>query len=238
VISWYMRDALVRRDARLASRIVVLNNFEVPSFDDNADVASPLPAQPDRLRIAFTGNIGRFQGLDLVTEALLADDPALDGIQLVFMGEGAAKPGLEKLVHSAPASLRGRVQFVSHGTTDQARALLRTADVGLVSLTPSVIRFAYPSKTATYLSEGVPLLVAVETDSELTAMVTSEGVGCHLPMDDKSVVHSALVELLDRRADLPLMAVQAKRVWEREFSAEVLLPRWSQLLQDLVGARQ
>lgn len=238
VLSTDMRAALMRRDARLASRIVVLNNFEVPSFDEPADLASPLPAQCDRLRIVFTGNLGRFQGLDVVTEAVLAGDRKLDRIQLVFMGEGAAKTQLENLVRAAPVSLRGRVQFVPHGTTDQARALLRTADLGLVSLTPSVIRFAYPSKTATYLSEGVPLLVAVEKDSELAAMVANEAVGRHVPMDDEGGIRSALVELLERRAELPLMAVRAKKVWAREFSAEVQLAKWSQLLQRVSGGLQ
>src|SRR4029079_18852828 len=63
VLSGDMRASLLRRDPGLAGRIVVLNNFELPDFDA-AESTSPLAPDPDRLRIVFTGNIGRFPRLD------------------------------------------------------------------------------------------------------------------------------------------------------------------------------
>ena len=105
--------------------------------------------------------------------------------------------------------------------------------MGLVSLTPGVIGYAYPSKTATYLSEGLPLLLAVERGCELSTLVESEGVGFHLSVEDEGAVVERILELLERRADLPDMSRRALKVWEREFAAEVQLPRWSKLLTDL-----
>lgn len=232
VLSGDMRDALLRRDADLADRIVVLNNFELPDYDASNSGLSPLSADSQRLRIAFTGNIGRFQGLEAITEAILADDARLDGVELVFMGEGAAKKSLEALTASAPSERRGRVVFLPHGSPSSARALLRTADVGLVSLIPNVIRYAYPSKTATYLSEGLPLLVAVELDTELADLVISEGIGLHLPVDNEAVLMQRFLALIEHRDELPEMARRAHKVWERKFSADVLLQRWSELLAE------
>ena len=101
-------------------------------------------------------------------------------IELVFMGEGSAKSELMRLVASAPELARQRVRFLPHSTVADARELLGTADVGLVSLSPGVISYAYPSKTATYLSAGLPLLVAVEPESCLAHEVQTWGVGAVL----------------------------------------------------------
>lgn len=231
VLSDDMREALLRRDASLADRIVVLNNFELPSYEDEA-ACSPLPPTPGRVRIAFTGNVGRFQGLEQIVRGILADDPALDGLELVLMGEGAAKADLESLVTAAPAASRARVRFVSHGPAQEARALLRTADYGLVSLTPGVVDFAYPSKTATYLSEGLPLLVAVEPTSELARMVELEGLGRHLPTSVAEIA-TVLADLATVGPTTESTRVRVHEHWKTHFSASNQLPRWSDLLTHL-----
>jgi glycosyltransferase involved in cell wall biosynthesis len=234
VLSEDMRRSVLRRDPHLADKIVVLNNFELPSYDAGPEVpASPLPTRPDRVRIAFTGNLGRFQNLDVITRAVLGDDPALERIELVLMGEGAAKAQLARLAAEAPAGRQGRVVLLPHGTPAQARALLRTSDHGLVSLAPEVIRYAYPSKTATYLSEGLPLVVAVEPDSALAGMVESSGAGRFLPVD--ATLEEALAELADAGPTDPARREAAREVWDREFSAAVLLSRWSDLFDKAAG---
>lgn len=237
VLSDDMRDAVLRRDAALADRVVVLNNFDLPDYGPEK-VTAPLPPRADdRVRIAFTGNVGRFQGLDLVTRAVLGDDPVLDRFELVFMGEGAARRDLEGLVAAAPPDRRHRVCFLPHGSAAAARALLHTADLGLVSLTPGVISFAYPSKTATYLSEGLPLLVAVEEDSQLARTVESDAVGARLPADEDAI-RCVLVEIAEDPAVLRGMSARARDVWRRSFSADELLPRWSQVLQGAIPDRE
>src|SRR5262249_41719909 len=137
VLSSDMRESLLRRDPSLVDRVVVINNFELPDFD-TAEAPSPLAAAPDRFRVVFTGNIGRFQALDSIVSAVL-DGDGLDDVELVLMGEGGAKAGLVRRVEDAPADRRGRVRFLPHGSPAEARALAATADLGLVSLTPGVI---------------------------------------------------------------------------------------------------
>jgi glycosyltransferase involved in cell wall biosynthesis len=228
-----MRTAVLRRDPRLADKIVVLNNFELPDFDDadrhQTEATSPLPHRDDRLRIVFTGNVGRFQSLDSVVSAVLqaADDSALE---LVLMGEGGAKRDLQSLVESAPAERRARVLLLPHGSPSQARALAETADFGLVSLMPGVIDYAYPSKTATYLAASLPVLAVVEPRSELARMVVDEQVGAVLPRDTEGI-RDALRDLETDREGRRAMRTRALEVWTKEMSADEILPRWESLLE-------
>jgi len=228
VLSGDMRRALLDRDPALAERVVVINNFELPDFGA-AETQSPLPAEPDRFRVVFTGNIGRFQALDTIVSAVL-DGEDLDDVELVLMGEGAAKTDLVQRVEEAPADRQGRVRFLAHGSPGEAQALAETADLGLVSLTPFVISYAYPSKTATYLAASLPVLVSVDPGSELARMVVEEGVGALLP-GDAAGIRTTLADLASRRDELAAMRVRAHELWAKEFSIGETLPRWDDLLE-------
>lgn len=231
VLSDDMRDALLRRDASLAERIVVLNNFDLPEYGDPAE--APVTSRDDVVTVAFTGNLGRFQGLEEIVDAALADDPALDSLRLVLMGEGAAKAALAAAVAAAPQERRRRVVLLPHGSTAQARAVMRAADWGLVSLAPKVVDFAYPSKTATYLSEGLPVLAAVEPESALARDVVAWGAGRTLALDSAVTIRDGLVGLVHERDQLPALRSSAREAWSHEFAVEGRLRRWDALLSDV-----
>lgn len=237
VLSGDMRDALLARDPGLYDRIVVLNNFDLPTYADGAET-TPLP-RSSRTRLVFTGNLGRFQGLEALAAAVLEDRTGRDQLELVLMGEGAAKAAVEKLVAAAPAPVRDRVRLLPHGTPAAARALVAEADFGIVSLTPEIIRYAYPSKTATYLAEATPIVALVETDSELAQAAVDGGYGFAVAPDDAA----GLAALLDRVAGLDetartTLADCARKAWQAGFSAEAQLDRWEDLLRRLLNDRE
>ncbi len=238
VLSEDMRAALLARDPALAGSVLVINNFDIPSYDTDDPEGADAQPDPDLLTVAFTGNVGRYQGLETITEAVLGDDPLLAGVRLVFMGEGAAKPALERIVAAAPADRRERVRLLPHGTTSQARTVMRGADLGLVSLVPGVIAFAYPSKTASYLSEGLPVLAAVEPDSALARDVLAWGVGGVLPTGSVEQIRSALLQWVGRRDEVVGMRTRARAAWREQFSAEARLADWDALLDDVTGRRR
>ncbi len=237
VLSDDMREALLRRDPALDERIVVLNNFDLPEYGaETADV--PLEVSEELMTVVFTGNLGRFQRLDVIVAAVLSDHPGMDRVRLVLMGEGAAKDGLARQVAAAPEQSRGRVDLLPHGSSAQARALMRVADWGLVSLSPDVIRYAYPSKTATYLSEGLPVLAAVEADSSLVRDVETWGVGTRLPLDSAEVAARALSDLAGGDDQASQRRAQARSVWRREFAVEGRLEQWDALIGGLGRRRR
>lgn len=84
VLSKDMKAAVLARDASLAPKIEVINNFALPDTAESA--ASPIePPKPGTLRIVFTGNIGRFQGLETAIDAVRGLPPGRP-VELVFMG--------------------------------------------------------------------------------------------------------------------------------------------------------
>ncbi|MBT9257626.1 glycosyltransferase family 4 protein [Phycicoccus sp. MAQZ13P-2] len=237
VLSEDMRRAVVARDPGLGGRTTVLNNF---SLGDDDGRPSPLPEPASgRLRIVFTGNFGRFQGLaDLV--ACVGRLPSHVDVELVLMGEGRARAEVDRAVAALPTDRQDRVLVLPPGPPSAARALMRSAHVGVVSLAPEVARYAYPSKTATYAEQELPLLVICEGDTELGASTVTEGLGWSVEPGDVDGLASAVAQAFDELASGTLEGRrrQVREHFERTFDKDRLLERWTGLLDELAAARR
>jgi len=172
VLSEDMADTLKARGLERSDHIVAQPNFNLPKFGE-AEVPGEYRKSKGTFRLLFAGNVGRFQALDNVVEAakLLADEKK---IEIVFLGEGAAKKGL---IEQAGELVGDTVAFLPHQPTEVADALMAEADLCLVTLAKDVYRVAYPSKTSSALALGCPVLVVVEPESHLYSFVEREGFG-------------------------------------------------------------
>lgn len=233
VLSPDMEAALRSRPGGASVRCTVLNNFDLPSFEQGAGEAErpAPPAAPGSLRILFAGNLGRFQHLPAMLDVMAR----LKGqaVELVFMGEGAALPELRRRAAADPGLA---VRFLPHGSVAAARRAMRAADLCLVSLAPGVHRYAYPSKAVTALREGCPLLVAVEPESALAEWVRSRGCGVVVPPDDPEAAAATLRSLLDQPEQLRALRAAARRVGDEELDPDAILDRWSALLRTVAEA--
>lgn len=237
VLSQDMKLAILDRDPSLAPKIEVINNFALP--DDTTLASSPLaPAGPETLRIVFTGNIGRFQGLEIAVDAVRELSPGTP-VELILMGEGKAKESLVAAARAIEGNDDRAVTFLPHGSAAEAKALMRTADLGLVSLVPEVVKYAYPSKTATYAVEGLPLLVACDQESELARTVKDRGLGLSVPTGDVNAMARAI------EAARHQLAADGGSGWRNsilnyaasEFDEQAVLERWSLLANSKDGVK-
>ena len=235
VLSEDMRNSLLRRDASLADRIVVLNNFDLPDLSDRSSQAGQvaIPVR-ERFRLVFTGNLGRFQGLETIVDGAMALRHEVE-FDLIFMGDGVAKADLERQVASLDDDGLVSIQFLPQGSPSEARQLMRTADLGLVTLTPGIIQYAYPSKTMTYLSEGLPLLVAAELDSELGRTVVNERLGFAVPPMDSAAISNAIRMAANKPTDLAAMKRNARVYASAHFGREQALSQWARLLRRVIS---
>lgn len=228
VLSSDMASSLARRHADRRIPVQVINNFEL----GEAAPTQLRTRRPGHLRVVFTGNIGRFQGLDTAVAALGMVRRAK--VQLVLMGAGSA---VEALRTQAMDVGGADVVFVPHGDVAAARALIATADLGLVSLTGGIHRFAYPSKTMTYLAEGCPVLAVVEPDCELVGMLNDEGLGVTVSPGDAQGLAKALDRLADEPEVLAALHARARTRGPSMFDKDVTLGEWSRLLADILEPR-
>lgn len=238
VLSSDMVSTVQGRMERLGRKTTVLNNFALPSVEDDAErPEAPLTeARPEVMRVVFTGNLGRYQGLDALIRAHAAL-PADMQVELVLMGGGRHAEGLRSLSGGIRSS--SSVVFMDPATPARAKGLMRTADLGVVSLAPRVIRYAFPSKTATYLDSGLPVLVICETDSQLARDTRLGGYGFIARPGEVTSIREALVSAHNAFRTPEWVAIQdAARRAGQLMTSDCCLPRWEALLATLQRERE
>lgn len=220
VLSEDMKHSIMARskDAKINTRII--NNFSLPSDDGNLDVL-PFDWPDSEFVMLFAGNIGRFQGLDVIVEAMAKLKHRKD-IQFVMMGEGAEKKALKEKA----SSLGANVRFVGHQPVELAKAAMRKANFGFVSLTADIYRYAYPSKTMAYLEQGCPLVVIVEPESVLAREVIDGGYGYVVTPGDSGSLALLIEKLVDFKGDNERMRRNALNKFEESFLESKALSQW------------
>lgn len=224
VLSDDMHDALRSRPGGQGFRVEVLNNFSLPVEDGQATL--PFAISDGAFTLLFAGNIGRFQGLEALVEAMGRLAHRGD-IELLVLGEGARRTALEDIAWVNGA----RVRFVGQHPVAVAKEAMKRCSAAFIGLAPGVYRYAYPSKTMTYLEQGCPLLVAVEEDSSLARDVALNGLGMIVPGNDPAALSHAIETMASDPGTLAGMSRNALAFRDREFSEAGTLDRWSGLLR-------
>ena len=228
VLSSDMKQSLINRRSP-TGKIRILNNFPIADSENDepeTDIKILLK-KPGTFRILFAGNIGRFQNLEKYIQAMkhFRSD---DKVELVFLGEGAK---LTELINLTAQLKLDNVRFIPHQTVSVARRVMEDADLGIVSLSENVYKYAFPSKTMTYLELGCKILMTVEKNSELAQMLEEHNLGYLAdPTSTDSIgtaIRSAMAEAKSSNS------MHCKNHVEANYSEEKMLKKWSALVSGM-----
>jgi len=230
VLSEDMRNALLARPRAENSMIVIINNFDTEDANSRQHTGDPGPPPlHSPLRIIFAGNLGRFQGLEAVVDAIRALDADVK-FEMLFVGGGILR---ETLAGCIDETLRDKVRLLPYQPADVIREMIRDSDICLVSLAPEISSYAYPSKTMTYLGAGRPLLACVESDSDLARMIERENIGVVVPPADPAALARAIESLVSDRDRCAAYKMRAHEIGATLFGKQETLDRWSELIEQL-----
>ncbi|WP_226366708.1 glycosyltransferase [Pseudonocardia sp. ICBG162] len=150
-----MRDTLVRAGVR--TPVDVIRNWShvgTPSVPA-AEQRARLGWRPGRVVALHAGNMGAKQGLEnVVAAARLAQERDLP-IEFVLLGDGSARPGLERLAAGCD-----RISFLSPLAAGLFESTLAAADVLVLNERASVREMCVPSKLTSYFAAARPVVAA------------------------------------------------------------------------------
>ncbi|WP_027836222.1 glycosyltransferase family 4 protein [Maritalea myrionectae] len=156
VLSEDMKNTLVERGLDNLP-LEIIENLPLEDFGEQGQPPSEFLKPKGKIRAIFAGNLGKYQNLHLLAEGIAECFSAYPNLELVFMGDGQALAELKEKWERHP-----QIKFFPFLPYQQAKEIMREADIGLVSLAPDIYRVAYPSKISTYRALGLPILVLVE----------------------------------------------------------------------------
>ncbi|HEU5079215.1 MAG TPA: WcaI family glycosyltransferase [Opitutaceae bacterium] len=226
-----------------AEKIVMYPNWipdEVPAArGGDASFRAANGIQPTTPLIAYSGNVGVKQGLEAVVHAAaLAKElgkksgDAGPAIHWAICGEGAAKPALEKV-----AQEKGLVSVKLYPLQpdDLYHAMLREADISLITQQRGTGQFFFPSKLLSILQYGRPVLAVADDTSELSRAVAEGKFGLVVePGDSAALLNAAQTMLNADQAQRDQWAVNGRK-WVDQFRRTRVLGEFEDVLRDVAA---
>ncbi|MGQ9524956.1 MAG: glycosyltransferase family 4 protein [Armatimonadota bacterium] len=228
-LSWGLRNA----DRLQAPYDVVFPlGYDDRSFRQDTDVEAHTEQarrrfgiRPDAFVALFIGTFGFVYDLDTVIDAARMLDEKGGRIQIVLAGDGPRSSDLRRKAEDL-----GNVVFTGWLTGRDLRDLMRLASVGLGPFSEGA--GCLPNKPFEYMAAGLPIISSLP--GELEEILHREGVGIRYTAGDAKSLADAIKRLAEHPEERQAMAVRSRELFERQFSADIIYPRYVQFLEQVV----
>jgi len=221
-----MKNSLLSRNRNNRFKIEIINNFSIPTERFEKLISEEkFQSNNNKLTIIFAGNLGRFQALEKVVDAMALLKTRKD-IKLILVGDGSAKADLDFKIKKTNAN----VCIIDRQPIQVVKDMIKKADFGLVSLDSNVYKYGYPGKIMTYLEQGKPIIAILEKESEIAKLMEHENFGFCIPTSESKKISEYLIKLLENDSWKLKMNSNAIRAYEKYFTKDKVLSKWSDVL--------
>lgn len=191
-ISEDMKDLLVEKGID-SQKIEVIYNW---SYSDepyrqedvySEKIAEFLPA--NKYNVVYAGNIGAMQNVEVVVDAARLMRDRAD-IHFHIFGDGLYKNQLQDKAKDLT-----NISFWPMQPSELAPSIYSMADVNIIPLAPNIYRTALPSKTATCIACGKPIVFCFGKNSKLQNKLEQDSSFVFTSSNDASQLVAAILEL-------------------------------------------
>lgn len=216
-ISEDMKELLIEKGADSQKTEVVYNWSYTDNLYRYEDVYSEKIAKflsTGKFNVVYAGNIGAMQNVDVVVETakLMQDE---EDVHFHIFGDGMYK---ERLQHEAEGL--SNISFWPMQPSELAPSIYAMADVNVIPLAPNIYRTALPSKTATCIACGKPIVFCIGRESKLLNILEQNGLCAFVPSDDAKCLAESVLNLKKSLKDRTFLDEKFHQYFEREKNSD------------------
>lgn len=234
VLSNEMKEYVENHRQIEKSKVVVIPNWykdEEPgsaSTEDNVFYAK----FADRFVVSFMGNLGICQDLDTILDAirLLRDDSS---VQFLFSGHGNKMEALKEAVQEENFTNVSVYPFLNG--KDYADAL-QISDCALISLYEGITGLCVPSRTYSYMMQGLPLIVIMD-ESDI-ANDTIAGAGIQVRNGDAQGLVSAINDMKNNPLEHEKMRRKSREIYLKKYTMEIATDQYVMQMKSLLNTKK
>lgn len=183
----------------------------------------------DKFVVSYFGNMGTIQDMDTILDAVraLKED---SGIFFLFAGHGNKEALLRETI-SREGLTNAWVLSYLHGQDYQDA--LQISSAALISLEPGTTGLCVPSKTYSYMMEGIPL-IAIMDDCDIVAD-TQRGAGLSLRNGEAQRLAEMIRALRDDPRRLSEMRSACRRIYLENYTPDLCTGKYVAMFRSLLG---
>lgn len=161
------------------SRVEICPNSIRPSpssiepIETKASIREHLGFSFDTILLVYGGNIGRPQGIDFIIKTLSIFQQE-ECTSLLIIGSGTEYERMRIAVESVDCA---RIRIMNELPSEEFSEILKACDIGLIFLDARFTIPNFPSRLTAYLDNGIPVLAATDTNSDLKDAILEGNFG-------------------------------------------------------------
>ena len=206
----------------------------VPLWVDTDEIQAIGPASRPSVKVLYSGNLGRKQGLSQVVamaEQLATRRPE---IEIVLRGNGNQA---QELVAEIAKRHLNNVRLAELQPNEGLATALAAGDIHLVPQNPQAAAFAVPSKVYNIMAVGRPFVATALPDSTLWRLQKQSGAFLCVPPNEPLSFAEAVLKLADDPQLRRELGRRGREFVEQHYAKPLILSAFSSRLDALVAGR-
>lgn len=229
-LSSEMRDYIVENRPVAPEKIVVIPNWykDLGVIPKNPETNRFKDLVRGRFVISYFGNMGTMQDMETLLGTIrnLKND---ETIFFLFAGHGNKMEKLKSIVEEEGISNITICNFL-HG--QEFQDALAISDCAFVTLEKGATGLCVPSKTYSYMMQGLPLLAVMDESDIVRDIEAGAGVWVHNGECDRMT--RAIIALRDNPEKLEAMRETCRRIYMENYTTEICTKKYVTLFCELL----
>ncbi len=180
----------------------------------------------DSFKIAFTGNIGYAQGLDILpkTAQLLAND----NVKFVIVGDGRYREDFEKDIKER--KVESKFILVPRQPAERIPEILSTCDAGFISFSKSALwEKTIPAKLQSYMACGKAIIASASGETKRIIEEAKCGICCEI--GEEIALSEAIKKLQEMNSNE--LEKNSRLYFEKHFTKNLLMNEMDKYFEEI-----
>lgn len=184
----------------------------------------------DKFYIAYTGNVGFSQNMDLLLEVAKNSSTMLPDISFVIIGEGVDRDRIQNRVETEHID---NVIMLPFQPYEDIADVFSLGDIGLIISKPGIGKNSVPSKTWGIMAAGKPVLACFDGDSDLVRLINDVKCGVCAKPDSIDDIISAILEMYQDKEKRELYGKNGYNHIKRKLNREDCVKKYVEAIDSI-----
>ena len=228
-LSSEMKEFILKNREITSEKVTVIPNWYEDRGEFSRDLSDNVfqDIAKDKFVVSYFGNMGTMQDMDTILGAIR--ELKEDDIFFLFAGHGNKMEKLKQIVSEEGISNVVIHDFL-HGKN--FRDALAVSDCALVSLEKGATGLCVPSKTYSYMMQGIPLL-AIMDESDIVRDI-EKGAGLWVRNGESMKMAEAIRQLKDDPERQRNMRQTCRRIYLEKYTTDICTQKYVTLFRNLL----
>ena len=179
-------------------------------------------------KIAFTGNIGRAQGLEILPKvaSILKDKK----IKFIIVGDGRYQSEFENQIENL--DVKEKFLMLPRRPAEEIPEILSECDAGFISFNDSDLwKKTIPAKLQSYMACGKAIIASAAGETQ--RIIEESGCGICSKLGDPEALANGILNLI--QSDYISMGERARKYFEKNFNKKILMDEMDKFIEEFTN---